>query len=271
MTSDKRSRAESGRRFAGRVALVCGAASGIGAAVVQRLRSEGAEVVAAGIEPEQLAQVAAACGAQAIACDVTDDAQVRAVVAKAIAWHGRLDILVNAAGVVINDDAATIDDAAWQRTHDINLGGTMRLMRAVLPGMVARRSGSVVNIASVAAFNASAGMASYAASKAGVLALTRAAANAYGSDGVRVNALCPGWVDTPMSRKEMADLAAELGVDTDEATRRTVARVALGRMASADEMAAVCAFLASDDASFVTGAALVADGGARTAAAARAH
>jgi NAD(P)-dependent dehydrogenase (short-subunit alcohol dehydrogenase family) len=257
-------------RFSGKVALVCGAASGIGAAVLQRLHAEGADVVAIGMQADMLAQVAAACGALAIDCDVTRDEDVRGAVHQTLARHGRIDVLVNAAGILINDDASTIDDAVWLRTHDINLGGTMRLMRAVLPGMLQRRAGSIVNVASVAAFNAGAGMASYAASKAGVVALTRAAANAHGMDGVRVNALCPGWVDTPMSQREMEDLAVQLGTSTDEATRRTVARVALGRMASPAEMAAAIAFLASDDASFVTGAVLVADGGARTPATARA-
>lgn len=257
-------------RFIGKAALVCGAASGIGAAVVKRLSDEGAEVVAIGMQPSMLAEVAAACGAHAIECDVTRDEQVRSAVAQMLGRCGRIDVLVNAAGIVINDDAATIDDAIWQRTQDINVGGTMRLMRAVLPGMLQRRSGSVVNVASVAAFNASVGNASYAASKAGVVALTRAAANAYGLAGVRVNALCPGWVDTPMSRGEMQELAEQLDISVEEATRRTVARVALGRMASADEMARVCTFLASDEASFITGAAIVADGGARLAAASRA-
>jgi NAD(P)-dependent dehydrogenase (short-subunit alcohol dehydrogenase family) len=204
-----------------------------------------------------------------LACDVTDDAQVRAVVAAALERHGRIDVLVNAAGVIVNDDAAEIDDAVWSRQHEINLAGTMRTMRAVLPGMLARGRGSVVNIASVAAFNASAGSASYAASKAGVVALTRSAAQAYGARGVRVNALCPGWVDTPMAAREMRDLARELGVDEVQARARTVARIALARMAQPEEMAAVCLFLASDEASFITGAALVADGGARMPAAAR--
>lgn len=247
--------------LAGKVALVCGAATGIGAAVVQRFAAEGAAVVACGVPVPPFDG--------ALACDVTDDAQVRAAVAATLERYGRIDVLVNAAGVIVNDDVAEIDDAIWSRQHEINLAGTMRTMRAVLPGMLERRSGAVVNIASVAAFNAGAGSASYAASKAGVVALTRSAAQAYGARGVRVNALCPGWVDTPMAAREMQDLARELGVDEAQARERTVARIALARMARPEEMAAACLFLASDEASFITGTALVADGGARVAAAAR--
>lgn len=259
------------QRFAGKVALVSGAASGIGAAAVQRLRAEGAQVVAVGLQGDLLTQVAADWGATALLCDVTDDGQVKAAVAQALLLHGRLDVLVNAAGIVLNDDAASITDDAWTRTLDVNATGTMRLMRAVLPEMVARNSGSVVNVASVAAFNAGAGMASYAASKAAVVALTRSAATSCGPRGVRVNALCPGWGRTPMSERELHDMAQAWGVTAAEAEQRTVARIALGRMAGPMEMTAACAFLASDDASFVNGAVLVADGGARTPAAARAH
>ncbi|MDP9918800.1 3-oxoacyl-[acyl-carrier protein] reductase [Variovorax boronicumulans] len=252
-------------RLHGKACLIVGAATGIGAAVAARFAAEGGRVAVVGWpRPQPVGE------GPAFDCDVTDDAAVRATVAAVQTAFGRIDVLVNCAGIVRNDDAADIDDGDWHRLHEVNLGGTMRCQRAVLPGMVAQGGGAIVNIASVAAFNAGAGMASYASSKAGVVALTRSAAQAYGPKGVRVNALCPGWVDTPMSRQEMRDLAAERGIDEDAARAQTVARIALGRMATPEEMAAVCLFLASDEASFVTGVALVADGGARVPAAARA-
>lgn len=245
-----------------KIALVVGAATGIGAAVARRLAREGATVVACGWpRPE---------GPHSLACDVTQDEQVQATVAEVLRRHGRIDILVNAAGIIAKDSAATIVDAVWDRQHDINLKGTLRVMRAVLPAMQAQGAGSIVNIASVAAFNAGADSASYAASKAAVVALTRSAAQSYAPQGIRVNALCPGWVDTPMAAAEMAEMAAELGITEAEARQRTVARIGLGRMASADEMAGACLFLCGPDASFVTGIALVVDGGSRVAAGVRA-
>jgi NAD(P)-dependent dehydrogenase (short-subunit alcohol dehydrogenase family) len=256
-------------RLQHRVAIVTGAATGIGAATVRRLRSEGASVIAAGLQPRLLEEVAKASGAVPHTCNVTDDASVRTLIKAVLDRHGRLDIVVNAAGVVVADDVATISDASWQQSIDVNLTGTMRVCRAAVPALINAGGGAVVNIASVAAFNASAGMASYAASKAGIVALTRALANRYGANRVRANCLCPGWVRTPMSETEMRDIAAAKGMSIEAAFAEQVERIALMRVASPDEMAAIVAFLASDDASFVTGAVLVADGGARMRASAR--
>jgi len=140
----------------------------------------------------------------------------------------------------------------------------------MIPALIRRGGGAIVNIASVAAFNATAGSASYSVSKAGVVALTRAIANRYGESGVRSNCICPGWVRTPMSEQEMFDRAAVEGTSIEREFQVVAARNALGRVADPAEVASVAAFLASPDASFITGASIVVDGGARTPATARA-
>jgi NAD(P)-dependent dehydrogenase (short-subunit alcohol dehydrogenase family) len=256
-------------RLAGKAALITGAESGIGAAVVHRLRAEGAHVLAVGIQDALLDQLAARAGVEVKHCDVTDAAQVTAAVARAAALTGRLDIVVNAAGVMHSDNVADIEDAVWERLLAVNLTGTMRVCRESIPRMTAAGGGAIVNVSSVAAFNGSAGMASYGTGKAGLIALTRALANEYGRVGIRANCLCPGWVRTPMSEQEMTDLAREQGGTAEDHFAALSARIALRRVASPEEMAACALFLASDDSSFVTGAVLVADGGARTPAAAR--
>ncbi len=257
-------------RLDGQVALVTGAASGMGAAIVRRFCAEGARVHAAGLQPALLRALAQDTGASAWPCDIADDRAVRALLEAVVGAHGRVDILVNAAGIIHEDDGATIDDAVWQKTLDVNLGGAMRVCRAALPVMQRQRAGVILNIASVAAFNASAGMASYAASKAGLIAFTRTLANRYGAEGIRANCLAPGWVRTPMSEMEMRAAGAVRGIGVEEAFAALTDRIALRRVGTAEEMAACAVFLVSDEASFVTGAVLVADGGARVPASARA-
>lgn len=257
-------------RLAGKTALVTGAASGIGEAVVRRFREEGAEVIAAGLQPELLAELARQTGARAADCDVTQEPDVRRAVDEARAL-GRLDIVVNAAGIIQTDDVAEIDDRVWERMLAVNLTGAMRVCRAAIPLMKRQGGGAIVNIASVAAFNASAGQGSYAPSKAGLVALTRSIANRYGADAIRANCLCPGWVRTPMSESEMRDIGAARGIGMEEAFDELKPRIVLKRIGLPAEMAACVLFLASDDASFVTGAVLVADGGTKIAATARAN
>ena len=258
-------------RFEERTALVTGAASGIGLEVALRLKSEGAKVIAADVGFDGKLNLKAELGVDEVQIDVRSEADVDRVVSTAINRWGQIDVLVNAAGVMVADDVADIHDETWNKILDVNLTGAMRVCRAVLPHMRHRGRGAIVNVSSVAAFNASAGMASYAASKSGLVALTRALANRYGAEGVRANCVCPGWVRTRMSEAEMTEFAEANGTTVEQEFERVAQRIALGRVAVPREIATCVAFLASDDASFVTGAVLVADGGARTAATSRSH
>ncbi len=254
-----------GSRLAGRVSIVTGGGSGIGEAIGRRFRSEGAFVVAAGLQPECPAALSKEAEIVWHTCDVTQERDVQDMVDRVLREQGKVDVLVNAAGVMRIDDVGEIEDDIWSVMLDVNLTGAMRICRAVLPAMRRQRGGSIVNVASVAAFNASPGMASYSASKAGLVALTRSIANRYGEEGVRANCLCPGWVRTPMSEAEMQAAAHARGTNIETEFEKAAGRIALRRVARPEEIAACAAFLASDDSSFVTGAILVADGGARRA------
>jgi NAD(P)-dependent dehydrogenase (short-subunit alcohol dehydrogenase family) len=259
----------SGGRFAGKIALVTGGESGIGAAIVRRLRLEGAKVLAAGLRTDLLASLARETGAEVGHCDVTKQGAVDETLSRAAGLAARLDVVVNAAGIMHSDNVADIEDAVWDRLLAVNLTGTMRVCRAAIPYLKSSGGGSIVNVSSVAAFNGSAGMASYGTSKAGLIAFTRALANEYGQYGIRANCLCPGWVRTPMSEQEMRDTVRERGGTVQDAFTALTSRISLRRIAEPAEIAACACFLAADDAAFVTGAVLVADGGARTPAAAR--
>lgn len=256
-------------RLVDRVGLVTGAGSGIGAATVRRLRSEGARVIASDLVLDGLKGFADEVGAVAQVCDVTREADVRELIDAIVQRFHRLDIVINAAGIVVADEGATIADEEWARSLDVNLTGTMRVCRAAIPELIGRGGGAIVNIASVAAYNAAAGSASYAAGKAGVVALTRAIANQYGANGIRANCVCPGWVRTAMSESEMHVVAAGRGISVEDAFSELEKRIALRRVAQPEEIASVVAFLASDDASFMTGASLVVDGGMKLPATAR--
>lgn len=253
----------------GRVALVTGAASGIGAAVVERFCAEGARVLALDRDADALRALAARTGADALAGDVTRQGDVERALAGAAAL-GPLRIVVNAAGVVAADDPETVADATWERILAVNLTGTMRVCRGALPLLRAAGGGAIVNVASVAAFNSTPGSASYAPSKAAVVAYTRNLAYAHGADGIRANCLCPGWTRSAMAEREMRDAAAQAGTTMEDEFAAMAARLALRRIARPDEIAACVRFLAGDEASFVTGAVLVADGGGRIATHARA-
>jgi NAD(P)-dependent dehydrogenase (short-subunit alcohol dehydrogenase family) len=231
----------------------------MGRATAELFAREGAEIIAFGLGGEKLEAVASASDGKAIHGDITNSSDiVRAI--EACGDH--LDIVVNAAGLMIEDEPASVTDEAWEKTFAVNVTGAMTVCRAALP-LLKQRGGSVINIASVGAFNASGQNAAYSASKAALVSYTRSLAYAHGPDGIRANALAPGWVRTPMSEHEMEYAARANGSTPEEEFEALSKRIALRRVADPSEIAACCLFLASDEASFVTGAVLVADGGGR--------
>ena len=236
-------------RLEGKVALVTGAASGIGAACAKRFHDEGAQV--AGID--MAAPASHPCKAFEV-LDVRDASAVSAGVENILQLLGRVDVLVNAAGVSSFGTADTITEAEWDRVVDINLKGTWLVARAVLPGMVARGGGSIVNLASVEGIEGGQSQTAYNASKGGVVLLTRSMACDYGPNNVRVNCLCPGMIETPMTAP-LQDGGLRPVLEWFEQQHL------LGRCGKPEEVAAAALFLASDDASFVTGHALAVDGG----------
>jgi NAD(P)-dependent dehydrogenase (short-subunit alcohol dehydrogenase family) len=244
------------RGLSGKVAVITGAASGIGAESARRLAEEGAHVVVADRVDDAGKQVAAEVGGRYVRADVTVPAEVEALYAGAAEHYGHVDVLVNNAGISPPDDDSILETEldAWRRVQEVNLTSVYLCCKYGIPHLLAAGGGSVVNTASfVALMGAATSQISYTASKGGVLAMTRELGVQFARQGVRVNALCPGPVDTPLLRELFA-------ADPERAARRLV-HVPMGRFARAAEIAAAVAFLASDDASFVTATAFVVDGG----------
>jgi NAD(P)-dependent dehydrogenase (short-subunit alcohol dehydrogenase family) len=248
-------------RLKNKVAIITGGGTGIGAAAARLFAREGANVVVTGRRPEPIATVAAEIGGVAVAGDTGDPAHVTEAVATAVSAFGGIDVIVTSAGGAFDGSVGDIDDEHWRQTFDTNLNGPMMLVRAALPSMLKRGGGSIVLVASVNGMAAAPISAAYDVSKAGLIALARSIAVDYGPRGIRANALCPGWVTTPMGNGAMDELGASKGLSRQAAYDLATADVPMRRPGSAEEMAACCLFLASDESSIVTGTALVADGG----------
>ena len=247
-------------RIAGKTAVVTGGCSGIGLATVRRFAEEGAKVVIGDLDDAKGAEIAKEVGGTFVHVDVTDKDGVDALFKTAKDTYGSVDIAFNNAGISPPEDDSILDTdlEAWKRVQDVNLTSVYLCCKAALPYMLEQRSGSIINTASfVAVMGAATSQISYTASKGGVLAMTKELGVQFARQGIRVNALCPGPVNTPLLQELFAS-------DPERAQRRLV-HIPVGRFAEAEELAAAVAFLASDDSSFITASTFLVDGGISSA------
>ncbi|PWB96831.1 3-oxoacyl-ACP reductase [Homoserinimonas hongtaonis] len=248
------------QRLAGRVAVITGGASGIGLATAKRFAAEGAKVVIGDMDAVGGEAAAELVGGLFVRVDVTDEEQVNALFDTAAETYGSVDIAFNNAGISPPDDDSieTTELPAWQKVQDVNLKSVYLCCRAALRHMTRQGKGSIINTASfVAVLGSATSQISYTASKGGVLALSRELGVQFARQGIRVNALCPGPVNTP--------LLQELFAKDQERAQRRLVHIPLGRFAEPEELAASVAFLASDDSSFITGSTFLVDGGISSA------
>jgi len=244
------------KRLEGRVAVITGAGSGIGYATAKRFADEGAKVVVVDMNPETGNAVAKEVGGIFVSADVTNEEQVQAMYKIAFDTYGRIDIAFNNAGISPPDDDSILTTGidAWRRVQEVNLTSVFLCCKYVLPYMQKGGKGSIINTASfVATMGAATSQISYTASKGGVLAMSRELGVQFAREGIRVNALSPGPVNTPLLQELFAK-------DQERAARRLV-HIPMGRFANPEEIAAAVAFLASDDSSFITSSNFLVDGG----------
>lgn len=242
--------------FTGQVAIITGAASGMGAATARELAAAGGQVVIVDRNESLARQVAGDIDAgEPIIGDVSDSAFCNRAVEATLARHGRLDVLVNAAGVIVRASGEQTTDEQWQRIIGVNLNGVFFMCRAAIPAMKRQGKGAIVNFGSIWGDVGAAGVAAYCATKGGVHLLTKAMALDHATDGIRINAVCPGEVNTPMLQSERHEPV------TPEMMQKIADTVPMGRLAEPVEIARVVLFLASDAASYMTGSLVAVDAG----------
>jgi meso-butanediol dehydrogenase/(S,S)-butanediol dehydrogenase/diacetyl reductase len=251
-------------KLEGKVALVTGGGTGIGAAIAERFVAEGAKVCISGRRPEVLKAMAKRLPPGAITTcpgDTSKDADVTAMIEATVAFGGGIDVLVNNAAVNSQGPVAELDRGMWRRVLDVNLTGPFMLMQEAIPHMIKRGKGSIINISSLGGMRSLPNMPAYCTAKAGLIMLTQQTALDYGSHNVRCNAICPGGIKTDMVEAEWGVLGKMIGMDSESFVSMISSGIPLQRFGEPHEIAGICAFLASDDASFVTGTAIPIDAG----------
>ena len=249
---------QSSGRLAGKTVLITAAAQGIGRASVELFAREGARVIATDISKQHLDELGGIANVETHLLDVTDDAAIKALVAKV----GAVDVLFNCAGYVAAGNILDCDDRAWDFSFNLNAKAMFHTIRAVLPGMLAKKSGSIVNIASAASsVKGVANRFAYGASKAAVVGLTKSVAADFVAQGVRCNAICPGTIESPSLNQRITTQAKETGKSEAEVRQAFVGRQPMGRIGKAEEVAALALYLASEESAFTTGAIHMIDGG----------
>jgi NAD(P)-dependent dehydrogenase (short-subunit alcohol dehydrogenase family) len=252
-------------KLEGKVALITGGGTGIGTAIAERFVAEGAKICITGRRQAVLDKVAQALPPGMVATcsgDVTKYEDVKRMVETALTFGGRLDVVVNNAGIDPGGTVTDVDPELWRKVIEINLTGPFLVMKASIPHLIKGGGGSIINISSLGGLRCLPGMPAYSASKAGLIMLTQQAALDYGPFKVRCNAVCPGATRTAMLEEAVSPLTEVLGTNVDGVFACISSNIPLRRVAAPDEVSGVCSYLASDDSSFMTGSVLLLDGGA---------
>ena len=247
-------------RFKGKVALITGGVSGIGLATARLLVAEGARIAVCDINAqagEALVKSLPSGSVRFTQCDVTDDDQVKRFVEDAVNALQRLDVVFNNAGMLVCTPLTEIEPDIWDKVYAVNVKGAFLVCRHAIPALKASRGGAIINMASLAGLRGMPGLTLYASTKSAVIGLSKTLALELAPDNIRVNAICPGWIDTPFNQPVIEALGGP-----DAVAGAVAAGIPLGRMGSVEEVAAMVAYLASEEASFVTGQHMSINGGA---------